>query len=86
MASATVAVACAGGTTSEGRDRPTLRLDQHDLLVRLAAARRTIPLVVAVMAPGAVAAPWAAGVDAAAALFLAGQATGAAWAAALTGA
>ena len=71
MDSATLAVACAGGTTTEGRDRPSLRLDQHDFLTQLGAAPRTVPLVAIVMAPGAVVAPWAGAFDGAAALFLA---------------
>ncbi|KAL1499610.1 hypothetical protein AB1Y20_011809 [Prymnesium parvum] len=85
MAGASVALACAGGTTTEGRDRPSLRLDQHDFLARLAASPRSVPLALLLFAPGAIEAPYAAAADGAAALFLAGQASGAAWAAVLTG-
>ena len=84
MARASVTVACAGATSAESHDRASLRLDQHDFVQSLAAAPRSVPLAVAMMAPGAVAMPWAALVDGAAALFLAGQGTGDAWAAVLT--
>lgn len=90
---ATVIVACGGGTTHENEDRPSLQLDQHGLLVGLSRAARDPqrvppmpPLVVAVMAPGQVAvAPWSTGASAVAALFLAGQETGNAWADVLLG-
>jgi len=90
---ATVIVACGGGTTHENGDRPSLRLDQHDLLVSLSRAARDLqrvppmpPLVVAVMAPGQVAtAPWSVGASAVVTLFLAGQETGNAWADVLLG-
>ena len=46
---------------------------------------RNTPLVVLAMAPGPIVAPWAADAAAALAIFLAGQATGEAWARVLLG-
>jgi beta-glucosidase len=88
---ADVVLACGSGVTWESEDRRTLKLDQHDLLAGLAAARKAgtlaAPLVVAVMAPGQVAvSPWAEGADGVVAMFLAGQETGNAWADVLLGA
>lgn len=81
-----VVLACGGAVTTESRDRPTLRLDQHALLSALSAAAGLPPLVVAVLAPGAVAtAPWHEGAAAVATLFLGGQETGHAWADVLLG-
>jgi len=81
---------CASGTTSEDQDRPNLRVDQHDLLVALAAAAHSgelgVPLVVALMAPGQLAvAPWATNAAAVVTMFLGGQETGNGWADVLTG-
>ena len=85
-AGADVVVACGGGRAQEASDRSTLKLDQHDLLVALAQVSDLPPLVVAVMAPGAVAvSPWAEGARAIVAMFLAGQETGSAWADVLLG-
>ena len=90
-------IACGAGRTAEASDRPTLRLDQHDLLAALgertasATASSTTaspfpPLIVAVMAPGAVAtSPWAESASAVVALFLGGQESGHAWADVLSG-
>ena len=76
---------CASSVTSENADRSSLKLDQHELLVGLSAAAAsgalTVPLVVALMAPGAVAvAPWAHGASEILAMFLGGQETGNGWA------
>ena len=69
-------IACAGATTTESRDRESLRLDQHDLLMALGAAALPAPLIVVSLAPGAVEAPWAANASAVVNLFLGGQETG----------
>ena len=87
---ADMVLACGGGKTWENEDRPTLRLDQHALLAGLSHARSSgqlqKPLAVAVLAPGQVAvSPWHQGADAVLAMFLAGQATGEAWADVLLG-
>ena len=89
-ATADYLLVCAGGVTFEDADRPTLKVDQHDLLVGLAAAASSgalhVPLVVALMAPGQLAvAPWVDGADAVAAMFLGGQETGNGWADVLLG-
>jgi beta-glucosidase len=89
-AAADVVVACGSGVTYESADRRTLRLDQHDLLIGLSEASISgqlgAPLVVAVMAPGQVAtAPWSDGASGVLTIFLAGQATGNAWADVLFG-
>ena len=82
---------CASGTTSEDQDRPTLRLDQHSLLTQLSSARAdgslgSAKLIVAAMAPGAIAvSPWKDGADAIMAMFLGGQESGHGWADALLG-
>ena len=73
---ADVVIACAGATTTESRDRESLRLDQHDLLMALGAAALPAPLIVVSLAPGAVEAPWAANASAVVNLFLGGQETG----------
>ena len=84
---ADVVVACGGATATESIDRNTLALDQDDFLIQLADALRGhgAPLVVAAMAPGAILAPWAQKASAAVLMFLAGQATGEAWADVLLG-
>lgn len=89
-ANADVVLACGSGVTRESEDRRTLRLDQHELLTGLAQAASTgelaVPYVVAVMAPGQVAAaPWSDWAHAVVAMFLAGQETGNAWADVLLG-
>ena len=85
MRGADVALVCGGASSTEMSDRPHLRLDQHDLLTRIA-ARATVPVVVAAIAPGSlVTSPWAGGASAVLAMFLAGQETGNAWADVLLG-
>ncbi|KAL3923208.1 MAG: hypothetical protein SGPRY_004295 [Prymnesium sp.] len=85
MEGADLAIACAGATSTEMRDRAHLRLDQHDFLVALS-LQATVPLAVAAIAPGAVAVrPWVGGVSALLVMFLAGQETGNAWADVLLG-
>jgi len=91
---ADVAIVCGGATTTESRDRSSLRLDQHELISQLASrlaadraagASSAPPLVVLTLAPGAVVAPWAADASAVANMFLGGQEAGHAWADVLLG-
>ena len=91
---ADVAIVCGGATTTESRDRSSLRLDQHELITSLAArlaadraadAASAPPLVVLTLAPGAVVAPWAADASAVANMFMGGQEAGHAWADVLLG-
>ncbi|KAL1508433.1 hypothetical protein AB1Y20_004537 [Prymnesium parvum] len=85
MVGADIALVCAGTTSTEMRDRPNLELDQHNFLSELA-EHAPIPLVAAVIAPGAIiVSPWIHGASAAVAMFLAGQETGNAWADVLLG-
>ena len=92
-----IAIACAGATSTESRDRTSLELDQHKFLVELGArtaSARTAgslpPLAIIAQAPGAVVAEWARAesadaADAAAIMFLGGEQTGRAWADVLLG-
>ena len=94
MRDADVVIACGGATSTESRDRPSLKLDQHDFLVALSKSMLTHPLIILAMAPGAVLTDWARedtngegaqGAQAVAAMFLGGQESGHAWAAVLMG-
>mmetsp|Transcript_103210 Transcript_103210/g.296199 ORF Transcript_103210/g.296199 Transcript_103210/m.296199 type:complete len:943 (-) Transcript_103210:332-3160(-) len=83
-----VAIACGGVWSGEAADRPTLRLDQHDFLVGLAArnaAETKLPLVVLTMSSGSILTDFAKDSAAVVSLFLAGQATGNAFADVLFG-
>jgi len=88
-----VVIACGGARTSEGHDRPNLRLDQDGFLSDIARRARQErakdaafpPLVVVALAPGAIVAPWAGNAHAALAMFLPGQETGRALADVLLG-
>ena len=90
-AGADYVLVCAAGTTTEDDDRATLRLDQHELLVGLSAASTDgtlggAHLVVAAMAPGAIAvSPWSEHAHAILLMFLGGQETGNGWADVLLG-
>ena len=54
MQGADVVVACGGATSTESRDRPSLKLDQHDFLLALAKSMpQALPLIILAMAPGA---------------------------------
>jgi beta-glucosidase len=84
-AQADVTIVVAGTTTGESQDRPNLNLDgAADQLISAvaAAARQTVVLA---MIPGAVVMPWRGQVDAIAALFLGGEATGTAFASVVFG-
>ena len=77
---ADVIIACAGATAHEGEDRKHLYLEEHNFLTVLSSrADQLPPIIVVATAPGAfVTTPWIDQVDAALALFLGGQQTGAA--------
>jgi len=72
---ADLAVICSATTSAEGRDRANLSVDQEDYVVQVA-TKLTIPKVSVSLIPGSVVMPWIHDVDAAVALFLAGEATG----------
>eukprot|EP00927_Polykrikos_kofoidii_P083081 TRINITY_DN8425_c0_g1_i6.p1 TRINITY_DN8425_c0_g1~~TRINITY_DN8425_c0_g1_i6.p1 ORF type:complete len:904 (+),score=153.16 TRINITY_DN8425_c0_g1_i6:140-2851(+) len=80
MKGSDVAVVCGASTTSEGRDRSTLRLDQDDfisaLLQQNPAQTLGVPVVVLVIVPGAVVTSWRHNASAVLAMFLSGQETG----------
>mmetsp|Transcript_23362 Transcript_23362/g.52702 ORF Transcript_23362/g.52702 Transcript_23362/m.52702 type:complete len:568 (-) Transcript_23362:274-1977(-) len=82
-----VAVACGGANTTEGRDRASLALQEEDFLLAVAdeAQRAGTPLVVAMLCPGPVTTPFRDKVNGLVAIFLGGQATGAAVASVLFG-
>lgn len=85
MKGATLTVACAGAIGQEGDDRTSLLLDQDAFLARLT-TDRTGPLAVVAFAPGPLAVgSWSTQADAALAVFLSGQETGAAVASLLLG-
>ena len=84
-AQADVTVVVAATTSGESVDRSSLALDNNaDALISAvaAAAKKTVVLV---QAPGSFTTPWRDAVDAAAALFLGGEQTGAAWGSVLFG-
>jgi len=85
VANAADVIIIVGATTStEGSDRSTLALDDNvDELI--AAVAHLKPTVVLMQTPGAVLTPWRGDVAAVANLFLAGEATGSAWASMLFG-
>jgi len=84
IAGVDVVVVVAATTSAEGGDRTSLALDDNvDALI--AAVAPVKPTVVLMQTPGAVLTPWRGDVAAVANLFLAGEATGKAWAAILFG-
>lgn len=86
---ADVVVTCGFATTTESRDRDSLRLDQEDTLTEfltaLDANDSTTPIVLVLMLPGPVTLPFLSRVDSVVGVFLAGQSTGDAIAATLFG-
>lgn len=82
---ADVAVICAATTSKEGDDRTSLSVDQEAFVVEVVATLKGVPKVVLTVTPGPVVMPWIQDADAALNLFLAGEATGEAFAAALFG-
>merc|ERR1712151_600639 len=84
MQDADVIVACAGTTSGEHFDRSSLKLDQHDFLLRLTekvarentATQRDVPLIILTMSSGAIRTDFAAGANAVLSAFLLGQETG----------
>ena len=73
---ADVAVICSATTSSEGNDRPSLSVDQESYVVEVATQLTNISKVSISIIPGAIVIPWINHVDAALAVFLAGEATG----------
>lgn len=72
-----VLIICGATTSAEGRDRPNLMIDQQSFVVELAEKMHSkIPTVVVTLIPGSIVMPWNDHVDAAVAVFLAGEATG----------
>ena len=83
---ADVVIACAGSTSSEAVDRASLSVDQESLLNDLGDyLSGGPPLVIALMVPGQTIAPWRSKAKGVVSMFLAGQATGEAWAQILLG-
>jgi beta-glucosidase len=84
MRSADAIVACGGATSGEHYDRKSLKLDQHDFLVRLSQRvmlekknmQRDVPLIILTMSTGAVLTDFAPEADAVLSAFLLGQETG----------
>eukprot|EP00439_Symbiodinium_sp_Y106_P014751 s2108_g2.t1 len=72
---ADVALLCSAATAAEGRDRESLSVDQEAYVLAVS-AKLSIPKVSVSLIPGSIVMPWAQDVDAAVALFLAGEATG----------
>eukprot|EP00931_Biecheleriopsis_adriatica_P004335 TRINITY_DN106020_c0_g1_i1.p1 TRINITY_DN106020_c0_g1~~TRINITY_DN106020_c0_g1_i1.p1 ORF type:complete len:947 (-),score=146.77 TRINITY_DN106020_c0_g1_i1:44-2575(-) len=84
IATADVAIVVAAATSTEGKDRETLALDWGaDSLIQKTAD--TLPTIVLMQTPGVVTTPWRDSVNAILNLFLAGEATGSAWAAVIFG-
>jgi len=77
--SADVGIICGGTTSTEGKDRKSLFVDQEDFISQVL-QRKKKPLVVALSTPGAFATPWSSSANAIVNMFLAGQETGNAWA------
>jgi len=81
---AQVVIAVVGTSATEFVDRPHLHVhDEGDALIAAVAKRR--PTIVLMQTPGAVVMPWLEEVSAVANIFLAGEATGSAWADVLFG-
>jgi len=84
-----VIVLCGGTTTTEGRDRPDLFVDDEDLLnafvENYSYFRPKCPMVVLTMTPGVIVMPWADKVQGIVNVFLAGKYTGTAFADVLFG-
>ena len=83
MRNVDVVIACGGARSTEGTDRASLELDQHEFLVNLARRRSEVddrelpPLVTVALAPGAIMTrEWEAGSNSILLVFLSGQATG----------
>ena len=88
MNGADVVVTCGGATSSEANDRPNLELDQEGDMTRVAAAAMSmnIPVVALLSPPGTILTSAFSGTCAGIInMFLAGQATGDAWADVLFG-
>jgi len=81
---ADVAILCSGATTTEGKDRDSLSVDQQSFMV-LASRAISIPIVSLTIAPGSVLMPWANDVEVVLLIFLAGDYTGLAFADVLFG-
>jgi len=81
---ADVAILCGGATSTEGKDRKNLSVDQQSFMVE-AASKLSMPVVSLTMTPGAIVMPWAEHVSAVLNVFLAGKHTGTAFAAVLFG-
>ena len=73
---ADLAVICSATTSSEGYDRSNLSVDQEDYVVEVASQLIGIPKISISIIPGSIVIPWIDHVDAALAVFLAGEATG----------
>jgi beta-glucosidase len=80
-----IAVIVAATTSGESQDRPNLTLDDNADVMIDAVARVGTPTAVLMQIPGAVVMPWKGSVASILAMFLGGQETGSAWAAALFG-
>lgn len=75
-ADADLAVICSATTSSEGYDRSSLSVDQEDYVVNVSTQLSGVRKLSISIIPGAIVLPWIEHVDAAVAMFLAGEATG----------
>lgn len=77
---AAAVIACGGVASTEGKDRDSLKLDQHDFLVQLAAESKKrandVPLIIITMSGGAVRTDFRSNTNALLSVFFTGQETG----------